>query len=149
MKQAVAKAAKGWAVWKLIKRVAPSRRKSKVERAKKPALIGAFGLGAAAAAVLAKVGGRRAAARAKGAAHSAASAVTPDRDYDDVTLARKVETELFRPADVPKGDISVSVADGVVELRGQIEDPKQVEALGKQAKGVEGVKDVRNLLHTA
>src|SRR4051812_13555166 len=36
---------------------------------------------------------------------------------DDVTIARKVETELFRDPAVPKGDIDVNVADGVLFLR--------------------------------
>ena len=71
------------------------------------------------------------------------------KDYDDVTLARKVETELFRPADVPKGSISVNVNDGVVELRGELTDQKQIDELGDNAKKIDGVKDVRNLLHTA
>ena len=70
-------------------------------------------------------------------------------DYDDVTLARKVESELFRPADVPKGSISVNVNDGVVELRGELPDPEKIEELGETAKKIDGVKDVRNLLSTS
>ena len=73
----------------------------------------------------------------------------PRKDYDDVTLARKVETELFRPADVPKGAISVNVNDGVVELRGELADQAQIDELGDNARKITGVKDVRNLLHTA
>jgi osmotically-inducible protein OsmY len=41
-------------------------------------------------------------------------------DYDDATLAHKVETELFRPPDVPKGQIDVNVQEGVVQLRGEV-----------------------------
>jgi hypothetical protein len=37
-----------------------------------------------------------------------------------VTLARGVESEIFRPADAPKGKVSVNVAHGVVELRGEV-----------------------------
>jgi hypothetical protein len=33
-----------------------------------------------------------------------------------------VETEVFRPADAPKGKVDVNVANGVVELRGGIDD---------------------------
>jgi osmotically-inducible protein OsmY len=138
------KGAKGWFAFKLAKRAAPSRKQS---RSKKPLIVVA-GIVAALAAVLGIVKRRRVADTAKRAAHGAKSAVTPDREYDDVTLARKVESEIFRPADAPKDKVSVSVADGVVELRGELDDPKQVEQLGKSAKGVEGVKDVRNLLHT-
>jgi osmotically-inducible protein OsmY len=66
---------------------------------------------------------------------------------DDVTLARKVESELFRGADVPKGQINVNVEDGVVYLRGQLEQRDLIEDLGAQARKVQGVLAVENLLH--
>ena len=66
---------------------------------------------------------------------------------DDVTLARKVETEIFRPADSPKGQVNVQALDGVIELRGQIDDPHAIEDLEKRTRNVTGVRDVRNLLH--
>ena len=66
---------------------------------------------------------------------------------DDVTLARKVETEIFRGADVPKGKINVNAENGVVFLRGEVTDESLVEALGNAARKVQGVVDVENLLH--
>ena len=66
---------------------------------------------------------------------------------DDVTLARKVESEIFRGADVPKGQINVNVEDGVVYLRGELEQPDLIEDLGSQARQVQGVRAVENLLH--
>lgn len=72
----------------------------------------------------------------------------PKEQPDDVTLARKVETELFREAEVPKGDINVNAENGVVFLRGQVSDESLVEALGKSARSVQGVRGVENLLHT-
>jgi osmotically-inducible protein OsmY len=66
---------------------------------------------------------------------------------DDVTLARKVESEIFRGADVPKGRINVNVEDGVVYLRGELEQPDLIEDLGAQAHKVQGVRAVENLLH--
>src|SRR5258708_2742600 len=66
---------------------------------------------------------------------------------DDVTLARKVESEIFRDADVPKGQINVNVEDGVVYLRGELEQPDLIEDLGAQARRVHGVRAVENLLH--
>jgi osmotically-inducible protein OsmY len=72
----------------------------------------------------------------------------PKEQPDDGTLAAKVETELFRDADVPKGDINVNAENGVVFLRGQVEDESLIEALGKSAKKIQGVRDVENLLHT-
>ena len=150
------KGAKGWAVYKTAKGAAKGATKGtgKVVRRKarrgpstreRVAKIGAaIGITAAVAFVLTKIDRRKAAGKAKGAVSSVGT-----KDYDDVTLARKVESELFRPADVPKGSISVNVSDGVVELRGELPDQKQIDELGSNAKKIDGVKDVRNLLHTA
>ncbi len=147
------KSAKGWAGYKVAKGARKAvRRKARRgpstrERAAK--IAGAVGVTAAVAFVIAKIDRRKAAGKAKGAVHTAASTVTGGKDYDDVTLARKVESELFRPSDVPKGSISVNVNDGVVELRGELTDQAQIDQLGDNAKKIDGVKDVRNLLHTA
>ena len=72
----------------------------------------------------------------------------PPKDYDDATLAAKVETELFRPPDVPKGQINVNVQDGVVQLRGEVADRGLVEDLAERTRRIQGVRDVENLLHT-
>ena len=146
------KGAKGWAGYKAARGVTKGAGKAGKRKARRgPSTrervvkIGAaVGITAAVAFVLAKVDRRKAAGKAKGAVSSVTT-----KDYDDVTLARKVETELFRPADVPKGAISVNVNDGVVELRGELADQAQIDALGDNAKKIDGVKDVRNLLHTA
>jgi len=96
-------------------------------------------------------GGAAAAARqAAGKARGTVSAVTPSMpgsQPDDVTLARKVETEIFRPADAPKGDVSVDVQAGVVYLRGMVADEDWIERLADAARKVDGVKGVKNLLH--
>ena len=65
---------------------------------------------------------------------------------DDVTLARTVETEIFRAAEVPKGQINVNAEDGVVYLRGEVE-PDLIEELASKARGVHGGLGVENLLH--
>jgi osmotically-inducible protein OsmY len=67
---------------------------------------------------------------------------------DDVTLARKVETEIFRDADVPKGQINVNAENGKIVLRGEVEKPAMIKDLEKRAKKVQGVDEVENLLHT-
>jgi osmotically-inducible protein OsmY len=89
---------------------------------------------------------------AQGMAYRAGQAVTsPDADQpqpDDVTLARKVETEIFRPADAPKGQVDVNVDDGVVFLRGTLDDPDKAEDLAAAAGKVGGVREVRNLIQT-
>ena len=68
-------------------------------------------------------------------------------DVDDVTLARKVETEIFRAPDAPKGDVSVDVQAGVANLRGTVADESWITKLADDAKKVDGVKGVNNLLH--
>jgi osmotically-inducible protein OsmY len=67
---------------------------------------------------------------------------------DDVTLARKVETEIFREADVPKGQINVSAERGRVVLRGEVPSDDMRSRLESEARKVPGVSDVENLLHT-
>jgi osmotically-inducible protein OsmY len=70
----------------------------------------------------------------------------PKPQPDDVTLARKVETEIFRDAEVPKGQINVNAEDGVVFLRGEVQ-PDMIEELAAKARNVQGVRGVENLLH--
>jgi hypothetical protein len=67
---------------------------------------------------------------------------------DDVTIARKVETHIFRPHDAPKGSVSVDVEAGVVYLRG-IADATWSARFAEGAREVPGVLGVKNLLHPA
>ena len=66
---------------------------------------------------------------------------------DDATLAHKVETEIFRDADIPKGRINVNAENGKVVLRGEVEQPELIQDLEKRTKKVQGVQEVENLLH--
>jgi osmotically-inducible protein OsmY len=98
---------------------------------------------------------RRSASRARGAAVQAGNLkqkATHLKEQekpqpDDVTLARKVETEIFREAGVPKGQINVNAEDGVVYLRGQVEQPDLIKDLEEKTRKVQGVLGVENLLH--
>jgi BON domain len=65
---------------------------------------------------------------------------------DDVTLARKVETEIFREADVPKGQINVNAENGVIVLRGEVGKPELISDLEEKTRNVQGVREVENLL---
>jgi hypothetical protein len=69
------------------------------------------------------------------------------KDLDDVAVARKVETTLFRDETVPKGKIDVNAADGVVWLRGEAKNPEMIKALVQQASAIPEVTRVENLLH--
>jgi len=108
------------------------------------------GVGAVGGAV-ALLGSKRRRGAVKGAAAKATAPVREKtRDYDDVTLARKVESEIFagEGEEFPKGAISVNAQHGTVELRGQVEREDQIQAIGKAAGKVAGVENVHNLLHT-
>jgi BON domain len=69
------------------------------------------------------------------------------KDLDDVTIARKVESVVFRDRKVAKGKIDVNVADGVVWLRGEVKTPDLINALEARAREVPEVRGVENLLH--
>jgi osmotically-inducible protein OsmY len=69
------------------------------------------------------------------------------KDYGDATLAQKVQSEIFRDVDVPKGQIDVNAEDGIVVLRGEVERPELMEDLVERTRKVRGVRDVQNLLH--
>lgn len=93
--------------------------------------------------------GRRVAAEAYGASQTLQPLEEePKPQPDDATLAHKVETEIFRSRDVPKGGINVNAENGVVYLRGEVETPDLVKDLEEATRRVQGVREVENLLHT-
>jgi osmotically-inducible protein OsmY len=67
---------------------------------------------------------------------------------NDPALKDKVESEIFREPDAPKDKVSVNVEDGVVYLRGQLDEREAIERLRDAAAKVEGVRSVESLLHT-
>ena len=82
---------------------------------------------AAGAASAVQTQAHHAAGTLKGAAH----AVTPHRHeaMDDATIADRVRSEIFRPADAPKGSVSVDVQAGVAYLRGEVADQAWIDRL--------------------
>jgi osmotically-inducible protein OsmY len=71
----------------------------------------------------------------------------PKARPDDATLAQKVETEIFRDPEVPKGQININAEKGVVVLRGEVGTPDLIRDLEKRTREVQGVEGVENLLH--
>lgn len=69
------------------------------------------------------------------------------KPLNDVAITRKVETELFRDPDVPKGQIDVNTAGGVVWLRGEAKTPEMINDLERRAFEIPEVERVENLLH--
>jgi osmotically-inducible protein OsmY len=72
----------------------------------------------------------------------------PKPQPDDVTLARKVESEIFRDPDVPKGKVNVNAENGKVVLRGEVDSAAMIDELVEKTRGVHGVHEVESLLHT-
>jgi hypothetical protein len=68
-------------------------------------------------------------------------------ELDDVSLVRKVQSELFRDRTVPKGKISINAERGIVVLRGELDDSHQIRHVENAARKICGVRDVENLLH--
>src|SRR4051795_1665813 len=71
----------------------------------------------------------------------------PKQDMDDVTLARKVETAIFRPQGAPKGKVDVNAVEGVIWLRGEVKNQAQIEKIETQVRAIPEVRGVENLLH--
>jgi hypothetical protein len=91
--------------------------------------------------------GRAVGAEAYGVSQKVQHLKEEPKDFDDATLAQKVQSEIFRDADVPKGQINVNAEDGIVVLRGEVERPEMIEELVERTRKVQGVRDVENLLH--
>ncbi|MGH3051530.1 MAG: BON domain-containing protein [Gaiellaceae bacterium] len=90
--------------------------------------------------------GRSVSAQAEGLAEQATE-LQEEPQPDDVTLTQKVESEIFRDVDVPKGQINVNAENGKIYLRGEVGKPELIEDLEQRARKVQGVQDVENLLH--
>jgi osmotically-inducible protein OsmY len=101
--------------------------------------------------------------RAKGAAEEAGEAVSAEAErmteeaqdvteqatsVDDQTLKQKVETEVLG-GDAPESQVDVNVANGVVTLRGELDQPGLIEDLEQRVRKVQGVRGVENLLTEA
>src|SRR4051794_3462796 len=129
------KSAKGWAGYKVARGAGKSAGKAVKRKARGgpstrqrvAKIAGAVGITAAVGIVLAKLDRRKAAGKVKGAV----SGVTGSTDYDDVTLARKVETELFRPADAPTGQVSGKANDGGAGLRAHLASQNRTTERGR------------------
>jgi len=66
---------------------------------------------------------------------------------NDPDLVQRVETELFRDPDIPKGAININAENGKVILRGQLERPEMIHAIERKVRKVHGVQEVENLMH--
>jgi osmotically-inducible protein OsmY len=87
---------------------------------------------------------------AEGLVEGAVAKAAPDTRaadaLNDPALTSKVESEIFRSAEAPKGKVNVNVEDRVVYLRGKLDSAEQVEQLVEAARNVDGVHDVKSLI---
>jgi BON domain len=92
---------------------------------------------------------RRAESHAFGIARRTANAARRGQSepLDDVTLAHKVESELYRRTRIPRGQISVNAEDGCVFLRGVVDRPEEIERIAAATRQIAGVREVENLTH--
>jgi BON domain len=92
---------------------------------------------------------RVAVARSQGHARGFAHWLRPalKEPPDDVALAHKVESVVFRDPTFPKGQISINAEQGEVFLRGQVDRPELIHELEEAVRNVPGVRGVENLLH--
>lgn len=67
------------------------------------------------------------------------------KEFDDATLAHKVESQVLRGAD--KGRISVNAEDGIVVLRGEVDTAEQMNEIAEAVLRLPGVTGVENMLH--
>jgi osmotically-inducible protein OsmY len=85
---------------------------------------------------------------AQGAISELRSPGPDDRDPDDTTIAERIRSEVFGAPDVPKDRIALTVVDGVVELRGELDSDEEIRQIAERVSFVPGVREVRNLMRT-
>jgi osmotically-inducible protein OsmY len=66
---------------------------------------------------------------------------------NDQTLAAKIQSEVLGGSSYPKEKLNVTVEEGVVTLRGEVDTPDQAASLEQEIRKVSGVLDVRSFLH--
>ena len=48
---------------------------------------------------------------------------------------------------VPGEAVNVNVQNGIVQLRGEVQQPELIDELDRRVRAVQGVREVENLLH--
>lgn len=132
--------------------------KAKRQPIRSVTLIGlGFALGGGLSFLIARQATARRAKAEQAATDAAAVAADQERaaarherrraELDDRTLTDRVKSEIFRPADSPKGDVVVDSENGVVHLRGSVPTTELRDRLVGDASAVDGVQRVDDLLH--
>jgi hypothetical protein len=93
--------------------------------------------------------GRWLGSTAAGMAERARSTTAPREPLDEVGLAHKVESILFRDPDVDKGAINVNAESDLIFLRGTAASHEAIADIVRRVQGISGVREVVNLLRVA
>ena len=91
--------------------------------------------------------GRAVAAEAYGVSQKVQHRKEEPKSFDDATLANKVRSEALRGDEVPAEAVNVNVQNGIVQLRGEVQQPELIDELVQRVRAVQGVREVENLLH--
>jgi osmotically-inducible protein OsmY len=90
----------------------------------------------------------RNAAYLRGRAHRVGHRLSPSHaPVDDRTLVDRVRTEVFGRRRFGHLSVNIDAVDGVVTLRGQLDDPATIRDLAAAVGKVAGVRRVENMLH--
>ena len=84
---------------------------------------------------------------AEGRLHRLSDQDEVERALDDATVADRVRSQVLGRHDVHATEVLVNVADGIVSLRGELDDPERVDRLIDLTGDVAGVRGVENLIH--
>lgn len=66
---------------------------------------------------------------------------------DDAAITAKVKTALIKDPELSAAEINVDTYKGQVQLSGFVSDSEDVGNAGRVARGIQGVKSVKNDLH--
>ena len=66
---------------------------------------------------------------------------------DDKVVTAKVKAALLKDPEVKALQVNVETYNGVVQLSGFVDKPEQISRAAEVAKGVEGVKSIKNDLN--
>ncbi|MGH2559249.1 MAG: BON domain-containing protein [Thermomicrobiales bacterium] len=92
--------------------------------------------------------GRRGAAGGYGVYRKALFAWRPaEPAANDQMLTDRVLSIVYRDRAIPHGHLNVNVEDGVVVLRGQFDQPDDIQRVENDVRKVPGVKGVKSHLH--
>ncbi len=90
---------------------------------------------------------RRVGAQAYGVKQQVAHVGSEQPPESGEVLKDKVQSEVFAGDKYPKGKINVNVENGVVVLRGELDEAGKIAELEQDVRTVTGVVDVQNLVH--